>query len=612
VKGQGHHVESVPAGSGNGRLARLKARNARLANEIAGQRRVAASLRRANQELTERAEARTRALSTRAVELEGITGVSSSLRKARTLDELLAILIQQTARAVKADAGSLLLLEDGYLVVAGLHGLPETLLGGRHPPGDDPLWRVMRSGQPLLSPSLRPEEFATGPIPRALADGMVAMAIVPVLAAERSLGLLQVAFRQPAGSFDEYRRMLTAIAEMAGNALQRVRAAETMEQAVRDRTRALTTLYEVTATTNEYLDLQTILERVLDKALEVMGNPVGLLHLLDENGEGLRLVAQRGFSAPSGQGTPATPPDGSPWGRVMESNQTVMIAQARAGGAALPAGYPDAPMHYVGVPIRAKGRLLGVLSVFGDGAQRFSAEDVALLASIGDAVGSAVETAQLRQRAEDAAVMDERHRLARELHDAVTQSLYSLMLFAEAGRDSARAGEAALVEDYLDRLGVTAQQALKEMRLLVYELYPLALKQAGLVEALEQRLEAVERRAGVEPELVIGDRLQLPAPVEADLYRIAQEALNNVLKHSAATKVTVRLGTIGDGLAYLEVRDNGRGFSPGGAGRSAGIGLISMRERAQNLGGSLQITSSPDQGTTVRVTFRPGAAPAGG
>jgi signal transduction histidine kinase len=206
----------------------------------------------------------------------------------------------------------------------------------------------------------------------------------------------------------------------------------------------------------------------------------------------------------------------------------------------------------------------------------------------------------LYQQAEQLAVMEERSRLARELHDSVTQSLYSLTLFAEVGRRAAEAGEPERVIDYLNRLGQVTQQALKEMRLLLYELRASTLEAEGLVGALQQRLDAVEKRAGIEGRLVIEEMVELPALVEEGLYRIAQEALNNALKHAAATLVTVRISANGE-RAELEVVDNGISFDPTNISNTGGMGLTNMRERAEQLGGTLTIYSKPGQGTRVKV-----------
>jgi PAS domain S-box-containing protein len=196
------------------------------------------------------------------------------------------------------------------------------------------------------------------------------------------------------------------------------------------------------------------------------------------------------------------------------------------------------------------------------------------------------------------AALEERRRLARDLHDSVTQSLYSLTLLAEATRRLAKAGDLERVENQVARLGETAQQSLKEMRLLVYELRPLPLEQEGLIGALQQRLDAVEKRSGVNARLIVENIDRLPEPIEAALYYIAQEALNNALKHAGATSVMVKLSGAQQHVR-LEVIDNGRGFDRAGIADRGGLGLTSMRERAERLGGTLTLESTPGSGTRL-------------
>ncbi len=262
-----------------------------------------------------------------------------------------------------------------------------------------------------------------------------------------------------------------------------------------------------------------------------------------------------------------------------------------------------APRAYIGVPIRTGGRALGVLSVLREtDLPQFDEEEMALLTSVADQIGVIVESTRLRQRAEQAAVIEERGRLARDLHDSVTQSLYSLTLLAETGRRSAETGDLQSVANYLDRLGDVAQQSLKEMRLLLYELRPPALEQEGLVIALQQRLDAVEGRAGVETRLLAEEEIELAATVEEALYRIALEALNNALKHAGARSVTVQVRADGE-HAELEIIDNGRGFDLNTVSDTGGMGLVTMRERAERLGGALTIISAPGEGTRVKVSI---------
>lgn len=268
-------------------------------------------------------------------------------------------------------------------------------------------------------------------------------------------------------------------------------------------------------------------------------------------------------------------------------------------GAALAAHYCAALL----VPLMVKGELYGSLAFYYTEPWTPEPEDVRLGVLLGSHAALAIENTRLRVQAEQAAVLQERNRLARDLHDSVTQSLYSLTMLAEAARRLAEAGELARVEDAIGRLGEISQQALKEMRLLVYELRPLALKRVGLVGALQQRIDTVERRAGVEARLLVSGDVQLAPAVEEDLYHIVQEALNNALKHAAATSVTVQVQCAAAEV-WIEVTDNGRGFVT--QTEAGGMGLESMRERAVKLGATLAVDSEPGGGTTVRVALRGG------
>jgi len=210
----------------------------------------------------------------------------------------------------------------------------------------------------------------------------------------------------------------------------------------------------------------------------------------------------------------------------------------------------------------------------------------------------------LRKSETEKAVVAERRRLARDLHDSVTQSIYSSTLLAEAGQRVVESGDIERTKSYLSRLGDITQQALKEMRLLVYELRPLALREVGLVEALKARLDAVERRAGVDARFIVETEPELPANVEEALYHIAQEALNNVLKHATPTIVEMRIRLQGEPPeqnVILEVVDDGKGFDPETLVDEGGLGLISMRERAEKLGGWIEIRSALGEGTVIKV-----------
>jgi signal transduction histidine kinase len=197
------------------------------------------------------------------------------------------------------------------------------------------------------------------------------------------------------------------------------------------------------------------------------------------------------------------------------------------------------------------------------------------------------------------AVVEERNRLARELHDSVSQSLYGLALAAEAARRRLGREPPEAIAPELDAIGHTARQALGEMRLLIFELRPPALQELGLAGSLQSRLNGVEQRSGVATTLDIRVPHDLPADVEAELDRIAQETLNNALKHANATRIDVTL-IQSDSTVALEIADNGTGFEPGVID-SGGMGLRGLQERATRIGGQLTIESSPGVGTKLRV-----------
>lgn len=380
---------------------------------------------------------------------------------------------------------------------------------------------------------------------------------------------------------------------------ERRRAREALQKAHDE----LSVLYDIASVASRSIELNTILESSLDRVLPTMKSKKGTIHLWDAKTGTLNLAAHRGLSPSAAAQLEWISLDDGLISRVFEQSRPVKLSNLTTEFEHLRSAPVNLLHTYLGAPMRAKGRVLGVISVFGKTGHEFSPEQVTLLASIADQIGVAVENARLYQEASQLAVMEERRRLARDLHDSVTQSLFSLTLFAEAGQRLLKSGELHEADKYLTWLSNTAQDALKEMRLLVYELRPLALEPGGLVEAIQQRLNAVERRAGIKAHLMAGQNLVLPQVVEEGLYYLIQEALNNALKHACATSVTVRLEATGAQL-ISEVIDDGIGFDPAGADHTGGLGLVSMRERAERLGGQFHITAAPGEGTKITVCIQ--------
>jgi signal transduction histidine kinase len=240
----------------------------------------------------------------------------------------------------------------------------------------------------------------------------------------------------------------------------------------------------------------------------------------------------------------------------------------------------------------------------------FSEEDLELAYTFADQAALAIANDQLRDRAEETAVATERNRLARDLHDAVTQTLFSASLIAEI-LPSVWETDQSEARELLQELRRLSRGALAEMRTLLLELRPNTLVEADLGDLLRQLAETVTGRTGATVAVTVEGTGRLPSDVHVALYRIAQEALNNVVKHANASDVSVDLRYAavspnggGEKLARAELRvtDDGRGFDPGLV-RPNHLGLGIMRERVEAMGGELTITSQTGGGTQIAVAW---------
>ncbi len=268
-------------------------------------------------------------------------------------------------------------------------------------------------------------------------------------------------------------------------------------------------------------------------------------------------------------------------------------------------GVPGETGRYaeIAVPIRIKDSLVGVLDITARSAQPLDGHDVSAAQTLADQLAIAIENSRLYEQADESAAGRERQRLARDLHDAVSQTLFSVSLIAEVlpriyerNPDDGRRR--------LEELRVLTRGALAEMRTLLLELRPAALADAQLPDLLRQLGEAAVGRARIPVEVETDEGCSaIPPEARVALYYIAQEALNNVAKHSGASKARVQL-TCSDTGVHLSIEDDGRGFDPASSGAGQ-LGLGIMRERAESFGGTLTVQSAPAQGTKVMVTWSP-------
>ncbi len=371
---------------------------------------------------------------------------------------------------------------------------------------------------------------------------------------------------------------------------------ETLEQRVLARTRDLTVLYNIASLLSRAPALPATLANCLDYLLEATPGISGAILLGDA--ATLHVAAQQ-----DPHNLAAAPAYQPLWQQIAAGGNGFLSHNLTTDPRIMP--WLNAPSPYltlIAAPIQTRVEVdrRGLLLLFSQTAPRFNVEDRGLLLAVGEQIGVALDNEYLRRQAETAAVTAERHRLARDLHDSVTQLLYTQMLFADAAQKQLRAGQSDMTAAHLGRLSDAAGQALREMRLLIYQLRPLELAGANLYTAVQHRLEMVEQRAGIQTQLTGKWPPALPTAVEENLYHFIEEALNNALKHAAATAVTVAFHQENDCLK-LEIHDNGRGFDP--AAIQSGLGFTHLHERAAQLGGHLEIQSAPGTGTAVRATL---------
>jgi signal transduction histidine kinase len=264
-----------------------------------------------------------------------------------------------------------------------------------------------------------------------------------------------------------------------------------------------------------------------------------------------------------------------------------------------PKGHPNM-RSFLGVPISTPEGVIGAFYLTDKvGADEFTEADRELIELLAAHAAIAITNARLYEQSRELSILSERNRLALELHDAVSQKLFSVVLTAEAAATLVGTDAEAAARQ-LGRLQALAHEALEELRSLIFELRPPEVERDGLCGALRKHVGLLaQRRPGIALELE--DELPGDPKRDAEVLRIAQEALANAIRHADAEHVRVRLQAV-DGRLVLEVEDDGSGFDPTAAEpRSRQLGLTSMEERARRLRGRLAIDSAPGSGTTVRL-----------
>jgi signal transduction histidine kinase len=350
--------------------------------------------------------------------------------------------------------------------------------------------------------------------------------------------------------------------------------------------------------TSESQDVSDLLGPALTRIIELESCQAACIHLLTEESDSLSMVAHRGLPADMVPAMETIPLLDGLSEHIGRSSDPILIPEL-CNSTVLPAEMEvEGLRSYLGAQLRARGSAQGLLSCFRESGQQFLINEVSLLVALAEQLGVVVENHRLYRQTRDMAVLEERQRMARDMHDSVTQSLYGLTLFARSARDAAAENDIDRLENSLGQLEDNSRNALAEMRLSLYQLQPVTVDRQGLAQALRSRLESVEDRLGVESDLYVDGEIILQPNEAEQMYHIAVEALNNALKHSGATKVDVRV-TSDDGRVKLEISDNGSGFETGHV--ASGMGLKNMRARAESLKARLNISSALRTGTLIQV-----------
>lgn len=345
-------------------------------------------------------------------------------------------------------------------------------------------------------------------------------------------------------------------------------------------------LRDTAAAITSTLDLDEVFDRILENVGRVVPHDTANIVLLEDDEP--RVVRSRGKES-----------ERSP--SVLEDR--LLAEMARTGKPVWRRAAGGEGSAYFGAPIRMADATIGFINLYRNAEQKDAQADEHLsrLQTFANEAAIAIHNAQLYEQAQRTATLEERQRLARDLHDAVSQTLFSANVIAEMlprlwERDP------QIVYSRLGQLHMLTQGALAEMRTLLLELRPAALEDAQLSDLLRYLADALTGRKQIEVSLRMKGQPSLSADTKIALYRIAQEALNNVSKHSNATETSVTLTALPDGGAELVIRDNGRGIDPARVAPDR-LGMSIMRERAEAIGANLTIDSQPGQGTAVRVLW---------
>lgn len=380
------------------------------------------------------------------------------------------------------------------------------------------------------------------------------------------------------------------------------------EQALWQAHAQLTTLLEISQTVISTLELDPLLNLILKKLASVIRYSGAAIVTLDD--EFLKVQAYRGPILPVGIADILVPiTEFRELHRMLHPKQPFFIKDINDHQQMMSEineilGQPDQTLSrfrsWLVVPLLVKEVQIGILVLTHRKANYYNQSDRDMALMFANQVAISIQNAQLYHKVQVSAVLEERNRLARELHDSVTQALYSINLYANATQRALEANKLDVVDDHLSELQITANEAVADMRMLIFDLRPPDLDEDGLVDAIRTRLESVEARAGIKVDFRVEGEPRLSKTAETELYRVIREALNNILKHAQATQIIITISSDRQRV-YLTIQDNGIGFDPALFTQGRGQGFRNIHERIQHIGGTIHVETDVGAGTSIYI-----------
>ena len=403
---------------------------------------------------------------------------------------------------------------------------------------------------------------------------------------------------------EEDEKVIEMLAAYAGVAIQNARLYESLrkhDKTLSRRNEDLALLNHLNSALASTLELDDILNKTLAQLMSHFKVEAGEIFLREEDGQTLRLVLHRGQAAEAFWTRKRFKVGEGSIGLVAETMQPVISNDLQKDKSFLREAVVQAGFKQIAcIPLTARGELVGAFSLAARSQKPFDEDEIQLLVLVGAAAGTAIENARLHSNARRVAVLEERQRIGMDLHDGIIQSIYGVGMVLENARMLMRE-DIQQADDRIQKAIDDLNSTIRDIRTYILDLRPRDLRDDGLMEGLKRLTAEFQQNTKAEVSLIgpksdhLGD---LPQSHALALFHICQEALANVAKHAQAVKVTVGLWSSSDRI-LLEIHDDGRGFVAADINKMVGHGLANMLTRVHNVGGDLDVSSAPGEGTTI-------------